>query len=175
MKRLTTYLLIVAAVLLSCTSCRKLGTFTLDYSTDIVIPSQTGISVPFTVYSPDVETNSTSKFESEGTSTKYVNTIQLSQLKLSIINPSSANFDFIDEIQIFISAPGQNETLIAEKLNIPETQLTSFLCDVKDVNLKDFISQDYYELRVRTVTDQVFSQEITIRADQLYTVEANIL
>lgn len=175
MKRLTTYLLIVTAVLLSCTSCRKLGTFTLDYSTDIVIPSQTGISVPFTVYSPDVETNSTSKFESEGTSTKYVNKIQLSQLKLSIINPSSANFDFIDEIQIFISAPGQNETLIAEKLNIPETQLTSFLCDVKDVNLKDFISQDYYELRVRTVTDQVFSQEITIRADQLYTVEANIL
>lgn len=168
-------LVIIAFTILSLSSCRKLGTFTMDYSTDIVIPSQTGINLPFNLYSPTITTNSKSRFESEGTSTKYVNTIFLTELKLSIKNPSSANFDFLDEIQIYISSPNQTEKLIAEKINIPNEQLKSFYCDLKNVDLKGFISDEFYDLRVRTVTDQINTQDITISVDQLYTVEAKIL
>ena len=165
---------LICLCIFSLNSCRKLRTFEMDYSTLLLIPSQTGINLPFNFYSPNIVTNSKARFESEGTSTKYVNTIFLSHLKLTVTNPSTADFDFLNEVQIFISTPNQSEVLIAEKKNIPEEQLKSIICDLKNVNLKDYISDEYYELRIRTVTNQINTQDITIRADQQYTVEAKI-
>jgi Cu/Ag efflux pump CusA len=159
----------------STSGCKKLMTFTLDYSTELTIPSQAGINLPFNLYSPEVVTNSSARFESEGTSTKHLRTVYLGKLSLHITSPSSANFDFLNEIQIYISAPGVEEKLIAEKKNIPENQLKSLECDVKTVDLKEFIIQEYYELRVRTVTDQLVMQDVTIRADQEFIVEAKLL
>jgi len=166
---------ILLGLVLLCGSCKKLRTFNLDYTTYVSIPPQTIINSPFSFFSPEVETNSSAKFESEGTNTQNVKTIFLTQLKMSISSPQNANFDFISEIQIFIDAPGLDEKLIAEKKNIPKEQLNSFYCEVKGVELKEYISKEYYELRVLTISDQPSTQEITIKADQVYTVEAKLL
>lgn len=161
-------------VVLFCTSCKKLLTFNVDYTTYVSIPPQTIINSPFSFFSPEVETNSSAKFESEGTNTENVKTIYLTQLKLSISSPQDANFDFISEIQIFIKAPDLEEKLIAEKKSIPKEQLTTLYCEVKGVELKEYISKEYFELRIRTVSDQPSTQEITIKADQIYSVEAKL-
>jgi len=173
MKFISLSILILTTAGLS--ACKKLMTFTLDYSTEIVVPSQTGINLGLNLYSPEIETNSTARFESEGTSTKYVRTVYLGKLSLTITSPQAANFDFLNEVQVFITAPGMEEKLIAEKKNIPENQLKSIQCDVKPVDLKDYIIKDYYELRVRTVTEQLVIQDVTIRADQEFIVEAKLL
>lgn len=157
------------------TSCKKLLTFNMDYTTYVSIPPQTILNSPFSFLTPEVETNSSAKFESEGTDTKNVKTIYLTQLKLSINSPQDANFDFISEIQIFIKAPGLDEKLIAEKKSIPKEQLKTLYCEVQGVELKEYISEEYFELRVRTVSDQPSTQEITIKADQVYSVEAKLL
>lgn len=155
-------------------SCGKLGTFEVDHSVDVVIPSQFGVNLPFNINSPEVETNSEATFASEGTSTERVRSIQMEELKLSIVSPSNANFDFLNEIEVFISAPGMNEARVAHKTNIPETNLKSFFCDIEEVNLKDYISKENFSLRVRTVTDQMIFQDIQVRIDQKYKVRAKI-
>jgi hypothetical protein len=45
----------------------------------------------------------------------------------------------------------------------------------KPVDFKDYIIKDYYEIRVRTVTEQLVIQDVTIRADQEFIVEAKLL
>jgi hypothetical protein len=154
--------------------CGRLGTFNVDHAVDVVIPSQFGINLPFNVNSPEIETNAEATFESEGTSTKRISSIQMSELKISIVNPSSADFDFLNEIEIFIKAPGLDEKRVAYKQNIPETSLKSFFCDIDEVNLKDYISKENFSLRVRTITDQVVFQDIQVRIDQKYKVRAKI-
>jgi hypothetical protein len=98
----------------------------------------------------------------------------MSELKISIVIPSSADFDFLNEIEIFIKAPGLDEKRVAYKQNIPETSLKSFFCDIDEVNLKDYISKENFSLRVRTITDQVVFQDIQVRIDQKYKVRAKI-
>jgi hypothetical protein len=165
-------ILLLFIVLLS--SCGRLGTFNVDHSVDVVIPSQFGVNLPFNVNSPEIETNAEATFESEGTSTKRISSIQLSELKFSLVSPANADFDFLNEIEIFIKAPGMTEMRVAYKQNIPETGLKSFFCDIDEVNLKDYISQENFSLRVRTVTDQVIFQDIQVRIDQKYKVRAKI-
>jgi hypothetical protein len=160
--------------LLLMTSCGKLGTFNIDQTVDVVIPSQFGVNLPFNVNSPEIETNAEATFESAGTSTKRISTIQLYELKLSIVNPTNADFDFLNEIEIFIKAPGLDEKRVAYKQDIPETGLKSFFCDIDDLNLKDYISKEHFSLRVRTITDQVIFQDIQVRIDQKYKVRAKI-
>lgn len=155
-------------------SCGRLGTFKVDHSVDVVIPSQVGVNLPFNINSPEVETNSEATFASEGTSTKHVRSIQMEELKFSIVSPSSANFDFLNEIEVFISATGMSEVRVAYKTDIPETNLKSFFCDIEEVNLKDYISKENFSLRVRTVTDQMIFQDIQVRIDQKYKVRAKI-
>lgn len=161
-------------VVLLFASCGKLGTFSVDHQVDVIIPSQFGVNLPFNVNSPEIETNSEATFESEGTSTKRINSIQLSELRFSIVNPPNADFDFLNEIEVFIKAPGVSEKRVAHKMDIPETGLTSFFCDIDEVNLKDYISKENFSLRVRTVTDQVVFQDIQVRIEQKYKVRAKI-
>jgi hypothetical protein len=155
-------------------SCGKLGTFNVEHSVDVIIPSQFGVNLPFNVNSPEIETNAEATFESEGTSTKRISSIQLSELRLSIVNPANADFDFLNEIEVFIKAPGLDEKRVAYKQNIPESGLKSFFCDIDDLNLKDYISKENFSLRVRTITDQVIFQDIQVRIDQKYKVRAKI-
>ena len=154
--------------------CGRLGTFNVDHSIEVVIPSQFGINLPFNVNSPEIETNAEATFESEGTSTKRISSIQLSELKLTVVNPSNADFDFLNEIEVYIKAPGLDEKRVAFKQNIPETGLKSIVCEIDEVNLKDYISKENFSLRVRTITDQVVFQDIQVRIDQNYKVRAKI-
>ena len=90
--------LLLFILVISLSSCKKAKegvTFTLSTRAEVVIPSATGINLPINLFSPDVNTNSSSSFEANRTTPALVREIKLSKLDLNIMSPNQTTFDFL--------------------------------------------------------------------------------
>lgn len=168
----------VILVVLFFVSCKKLGKrkeFDLNYTEDITIPANnTILSLPFDIRSPETTTNSNAEYKNQGTSSKLVESVTLSKLTLKVKSPQSENFDFLNSIEIYISSANTQETLLASKNNIPENGLKELDLDVCPTNLKNFLQDDSFILRVKTVTDKTIYYDLTITTDEILHVKARL-
>ena len=161
--------------LYSCKKISKLKEFDLNYSEEIVIPANsTLVNIPFELDSRETITNTSAEYENEGTSAKLIESVVLSKLVFTIQSPSSGNYDFLNSIEIYLSSPNNTEVLIASKYNIPESGLTQLDMDVCETNLKEFLKDETYKLRVKTTTDKTLFSDMTIKADQTFHVRARL-
>ena len=167
-------IIVLAFIVSSCSKLDELTKFNMDYDTQVTIPSSAGINLPFDVLTPDTETNSESTFESNDTRKDLVEEIKLTKLQLALTSPSEADFSFLESIEVYISAEGLDEILIASKTEIPETVSTLDL-EVSDTDLKEYIKKDNYSLRLNTVTDEAMSQDHQIDVNSTFFVDAKIL
>jgi len=85
----------------------------MEYSQRATIPSSTGINLPFDIFTPEMETNSESKFSVNDTRKDLIEEITLTELELVIISPDTADFSFLNSIEVYISADGLEEIQIA--------------------------------------------------------------
>ena len=177
-KILTTPLLAAMLMALLLTGCGKIEDmirFNFKDTAKITIPSQSPISTGFLkILSPEVQTSSKQAFENNNTQAKYVKEATLTELKLTITAPQDQTFSFLNEINLYISAPNQPEVLIAYKANIPATIGKELLLDVTNVNLKPYIKGDSYSIRSEAKIDEVPTQEINIDANMTFNVAAEV-
>jgi len=132
------------------------------------------MNLPFDVLTPDVETNSESTFEVNDTRKDLIEEIILTTLNLTVSSPSNADFSFLESIDIYISAEGQNEVKIAWKESIPAN--TSVLkLDLTGADLKEYIKADKFTLRLNTITDEVMNQDYHINIHSVFYVDAKVL
>ena len=171
-KYLTVFVL--AFLFFSCDKIDELTKFNMDYDTQVTIPSSAGINLPFDVLTPNTETNSESKFESNDTRKDLVEEIKLIKLQLEVTSPSDADFSFLESIEVFISAEGLDEIQIASKTDVPEASAILDL-EVVDIDLKEYIKKDSYNLRLNTITDEAMSTDHTIDVQSTFFVDAKIL
>ncbi|QCW98596.1 hypothetical protein FGM00_00100 [Aggregatimonas sangjinii] len=168
------YVFSLLTLLVSCDKIDDLTKFNLDYETQVTIPSSAGINLPFDVLTPETETDSESKFNSNDTRKDLIEEIKLTQLQLVITSPSDADFSFLESIEVYISADGLEEIKIASKLDVPET-VSILDLEVSDADLKEYIKKDSYNLRLNTVTDEAMSQDHEIDVNSTFFVDAKIL
>lgn len=169
------FILTVAVGLTSCEKARELTQFRIETNTTVTIPSASGVNLPVTILTPDVETNSTSTFENNNTRADLIEEIRLESSNLQITSPSSANFDFLKSIEIYIQADNLPETLIAEKQDIQNGQGQSLQLDVTGVDLTEYMTKSSIDLRVTVVTDEIPSSDIDIDVTNVFFVDARIL
>lgn len=169
------YLLVAFFALVSCDKLDELTKFDIEYKSNVTIPSTVGIDVPFDVFTPDVETNSESKFEVNDTRKDLIEEIRLKELVLNITSPDDADFSFLESIVIYISAEGLDEIKIAEEVEVDPNTGNSLDVDVVDVDLKEYIKKDEFNLRLETVTDEVISRDHEIEVNSTFFVDAKIL
>ena len=84
------------------------------------------------------------------------------------------DFDFLNEIHIYIQAEGLSELKIASKTDIP-ADVDNIDLDVNSNDLKEYIKKDNYSLRLNTVTDEAMSQDHQIDVNSTFFVDAKIL
>ncbi|NPA36595.1 MAG: hypothetical protein GXO47_07075 [Chlorobi bacterium] len=169
--------IIVAALSILAVSCEvldELTQFDMSYDSTFTVDSAIPINVPFDISTPPVQTNSESTFEGYNTAKNLIDEITLKKMKLIITAPEGENFDFLSNLELYINADGLDEELIASIDNIPEGQ-TELLLDVENTNIKDFIYADEFQLRVKTTTDEILTQDIEIKAEYVFHVNAKIL
>ncbi|WP_299213472.1 hypothetical protein [uncultured Dokdonia sp.] len=162
-------------LLSSCDVVDELTKFDLTYNTNVTIESSTIIDIPIQIISPEVSTNSEQEFENNNTRTDLVESIKLKRLRMDLITPENGNFNFLNEIRIFIRAEGLEEILIASSVAIPENGLRALELDIENIELRDYIRKDSYTLRTETVTDQAITEDQQINIETVFRVDAKIL
>ena len=171
-------ILVAIVILLGFGACKKidkLTEFDIDYTETVTIPSSTGISLPFNLYSPNVETNSESTFEVNDTRKDLIEAINLKQLTLTILSPNGADFSFLESITIYLNAEGLNETKLAYLDDVTANAGHSINLVVSNTDFKEYIKKDEIALRVNTVTDETIAQDHQIKVYTLFHVDAKIL
>jgi hypothetical protein len=169
-------IIVFSVILLMISGCKdldKLTQFNMEFNESVVIPSSSGINLPFNILTPDVETNSASTFSTKKTRKDLVDEIKLTKLELTIKSPASEDFSFLKSISVYISAAGLPEVKIASKDIVPENA-TVLSLDVAGTDLKEYIKADKFSLRLNTVTDELLASDYTINAHSTFFVNAKI-
>ena len=159
----------------SCSEIDKLTQFNLTYNSSFTIPSSSLVDLPISLTTPDVETNSESKFESNNTKKDLIEEITLSKCALKIESPVEGDFGFLKSVFIYIKADGLNEVLIASKDDVPAEIGNILELETTNENLKEYIKKDSYSLKVKTTTDETIKSDHEIDIESVFYVDAKIL
>tara|TARA_R110000737_G_scaffold163665_1_gene191265 strand:- start:4026 stop:4559 length:534 start_codon:yes stop_codon:yes gene_type:complete len=159
----------------ACDIIDELTKFDMEYSQRATIPSSTGINLPFDVFTPEMETNSESTFAVNDTRKDLIEEIKLTDLELVMISPEEADFSFLNSIEVYISADGLEEILIANLDEVPEDAGNVITLDTSDTDLKEYIKKDEFSLRLNTVTDELMSTDHELEVNSTFFVDAKIL
>jgi len=169
------------ALLLLCVgivACEKLDEFTqfkMDYDSSVVIPSSTGLNLPVDLFTPDVKTNSESKFAINDTRKDLIEEITLDELELTISSPDGEDFSFLKTIDIYIEAEGLPKEKIAWHDDVSSVVGSTLSLETAQVDLKEYIKKDEFTLMTEVVTDEALKSDHTIDIHTVFNVNAKIL
>lgn len=142
--------------------------FNIDYSTSLSIPSTSvSVSVPADFTTPEISTQSVSKFASEKTTQDLIDEIKLTRFNIS--NPSG-NLDFLDSVSIYIKTGSVGDILVATKSKIPKGT-AQVVADMKDVNIKTHISKEKIQFRVTVKITTGLTSNQQLKMDQTVRVK----
>lgn len=169
-------LLLFSLLLLTVSGCKKkLTQFYVDYHSEAVVPATVSTFFPFSVNTPEMETNSTYEFESNDTRKDHIRSIYVKQLDLTITQPSGETFSFVNSIELFISAPGISEAKIASLAAIPENVGNTLSLTPTNTDLQEYIKADSFTLRLRVVSDETIPQDVHIDIYSNFLVDARLI
>ncbi len=170
--------LMIFAIIAGFSACDKLDELTkfeMDYSQRVVIPSSTGVDLPFDVYSPETETNSSSEFAVNDTRKDLIEEIILRKLTLKLKSPEEEDFSFLESIKVYMSADDLPEIRIAWNEEVAATTGGTLELLTSGDDLKDYIKKDKFTLRLETVTDEFLSSDHEIDVLSVFFVDAKVL
>ncbi|MFT4019441.1 MAG: hypothetical protein QM668_20925 [Agriterribacter sp.] len=160
---------------ISCKKISELTKFDMKYNCETTIQAGVATLIPFDINTPDVETQSEDQFEGHNTAKNLIETITLKEMKITITNPEDQSFDFLKSIEVYISADSQEELKAAWKNNMPDAGVKEIVLECSNANLKPYLMNDKYKLRLKTTTDKVLNKDVTIRISNTFRVDAKIL
>lgn len=170
-------LLPLALVLVLFSNCKKLEEltkFNISFNSEVTIPANSIINLPFDIFTPDITTNYQEQFSANKTRTDLVSEIKMDAVNITVKAPAGQNLDFLKSINIFIAAEGLDEKEIAFINDVPDG-LTALSLECVSDNIKDYITKDKIKLRVKTVTDKTVSQNTELDVQTKFWVQAKIL
>ena len=177
MKRIPVYFSFAFILIPLLLGCKKVGyvQFNLDYQAAITIQSGAGISIPLSILTPDIESNSQSEFAINDTRKDKVENIRLTAMSLEITSPNGQEFDFVEDLELFISADGVDEIVLAYVYDMDNSvgNFINITCSQSD--FQEYIKKDKFTLRVRTVTDEYNLSDVDISINCTFRVNAKLI
>ncbi len=167
-----------AIILMSFVQCKKvdqLTMFKLNYDASYTISSNSLIDIPFDFLTPDITTNSQEEFQLNNTNSDLIEEIILEALTLSITSPQGEDFSMLKSIEVFINAEGLSELKVAQRLDIPDDIGSNLVLETMENDIKEYIKKENFILRVKTTTDELFTEDVQINIQSRFHVDAKIL
>ena len=147
----------------------------MEFNEEFTLPSSMNLGLPFDFITPDIPTNSEYAFSDNNTNKDLIESIQLRQIVLTILDPTDSDFSFLKSVKVYIDAEDLDEVLIASKSDIPDEIGNKLELELENVELQQYIKKDEFKLRVETVTDEVFSPDHKINVYSKFFVDAKLL
>ncbi len=168
-------MLLIMVSLLSCDKLDQLLTFDVKDSVTFTIPSSTGINLPINIPVPTIESSASSTFKNNNTHASLVKNVALKELKLNLIDPENKTFKFLKSIEIYISAVGEKEVLLASTYDIPVSIGNTLTLSPSGNKLDAYLKKESYTIRNVVEIREVPGGNITIKADMVFQVTADPL
>jgi hypothetical protein len=182
-----TTILIAFSLVIIATGCKKIKRLAdihvdIPYNTQVSVPKIDGdpgtplpVSVPISFPAVAVATDSKEQLSKYGTAANLVVTVYLKSLALQIQPPTSGNFNFLDNVQVYLSAKNLPEKLVAFQTNIPKGTSTLNLGTNTEVNLKDYFLQDTIYLRLNASINAIPPSGVKLDVNSIFHMIANPL
>jgi hypothetical protein len=168
--------LLLLLVITVCSGCKKkLTQFYMDYNMSAIIQSSVPVSSPFTINTPQTITNSEFEFESNDTRKDRIREILLKELTLTITSPQGQTFSFLNSLEIFIESENLPERKVAFKENIPNNVGNEITCEITVLDLQEYIKEDKFRLRIKTVSNELLTQDVHLNIYSLFLVDAQLI
>jgi hypothetical protein len=160
---------LVAFVSSSCEKFEELLTFNIKQDANMEVPA-TPFIVSDPILLPPVKVTASEEFKSN--KAKMVKDIVLNKIDLSITNPQNANFDFLKNIEIFISVEGKSDVKVAYLTEVPKGVNTISL-NTTNAKLDEYIKADSYTIQTRVTFAKTVDQKTNIKAAMNFKLTAD--
>ena len=165
-------LAIFVVITISCSVIDTLLTFTIDDETSFTIDSAFPVGALFEVVTPEISTNSSKEFENNNTKADLVKDVKLTELKLTITEPTDKTFRFLKSIHLYIATDANDEIELAYLDDINSASNTINLICISQ-KLDKYIKAPSYKIRVKAVIKESLTQDITVKSDMKFQVTAD--
>lgn len=166
-------LLAVSSLFISCQDLNKLLQFDMPFEEQVTIPAFTLINQPFDLTTPQIPTNYKNSFDEKGTSKELIESILLKKLTLSLLSPQSGDLDFLKNLEIFILAANLPESKVAWKDVGTMAGVKLLQLELGDSNLKNYITSDWFSLRLHSLNDQDVTVDQVIKVASIFRIQGN--
>ena len=173
MKQIRILLPLLLLLFVSCEKINDLLTFEITSSDTIKIPASGLIDAPLIAPVP-VPVNSQQSFQNNNTKADLVRDVRLVKLTLTIVDPAAENFDFLDNIKIYIGTSGEDKVLLASLDKIPAGVSIIELVS-GNAQLDNYIKASSYTLYTEVGLRSNVAHELTVQADSRFKVTADPL
>ncbi len=173
MKKITVLCLLMSIIAFNW-SCNKekLTEFDIDYSTSLPVPASSyTVNTPVEFLTPEIPTESASKFSSAKTSQNLIDEIKMTRFYITAV---TGNLDGLKNISIYLKTSNLGDVLVASKASIPAGS-TSISADLNDVNIKEYIFKDKIQFRVSVTISSDPSAARQFKLDQTLHVKAKLI
>lgn len=161
-----------ALFIISCSVVDKLLTFTVSNQTTFKIASGFPLNLATEIITPDVTTNSSAEFQNNNTKADLVKDVKLTELKLTITDPTDKTFSFLKSIHLYISTDANDEIELAYLDNINSmTNTLNLICTSQ--KLDKYIKASTYKIRAKAVIKETVTKDITVKSDMKFRVTAD--
>jgi hypothetical protein len=178
MKTILIYLALLLGIsLAACDKVDKLLTFYIEDEQTIEIPAQFSNGFPLGTLIPlspvAVNTNSEAEFSNNDTRADLVKDVSLDKLKLTLTDPNQ-NFDFLKDIDIYISNDANEELRLAYYNDIPLGQNAIELTST-GAKLDKYLKASTYKIITKARLRKAIADDIAIKASMRFKVTADPL
>ncbi len=173
MNKIFLALLFCSAILISGCADQLQADFDVEYDAEYTVVSGTITSTTFNETSEPIEVE-TDDFDDSNADLEKLESAKLTECMVTIVNPTSEDFSFAQDISLFIMGDGMTEEMIASKVPIDGSMNTVSL-DVEDVELASHLKTGTFVLRAQGTTVEDVNVDITFRADLKFAVKASVL
>ena len=168
--------ILIPLLLLLFVGCEKISnllTFEINSSDTIKIPASGLVNTPFIAPVP-VPVNAQKTYDNNQTKAELVRDVRLVKLKLTIVDPAAENFNFLNNIKIYIGADGVDRVLLASLDNVPVDVATIELVSA-NAQLDRYLKAPSYTLYTEVGLRSNVARELTVQADSRFKVTADPL
>ncbi len=172
------YSFLVFLSLFILTSCKLIDGWThfeIKYSSSVILPQDLEVNKSEDVYPDQIAADLEGEVEGEGYNPDKIESVELTELYLTIDLPTGVDFSFLSSAELFMNASGLTETRVAWIDEVPSGVGNSLKMKTTSSDLKNFLKQDVVTLRLNIIINQGIASDYLIGIDTKFLVDVKIL
>ena len=161
-------------VIFSCDEIGKYVQFSLQTKSVFNIPAEIPVEQPVDLEEQNLNLD-LAIFKDFNTSIELVDKATIKNIKLNIVNPQNANFNFLSGIEIYFETEDLPKIRVAWLNDIQNDNTQTLNLEYLPDNLSEYLKNDQLKISVIAITDEELTQPVQIEVDATFLIKAEVM